>query len=175
MTTNPTDVVLYVRVSSREQAVEGFSIEAQRRFLLQHAAVANLRIVAEFNDEETAKTPGRSGFTAMMTYLRAHPLVRTVIVEKTDRLLRNWKDFITIDDAAIDVVFVKEGTTFGPNSHSSQRFLQSIKVGMARHYSENLSEEVKKGLHEKCRLDGAWPAKAHIGYINCGAPYGIDP
>lgn len=175
MTNSSESAIIYTRVSSREQAEEGYSIEAQRRHLLAHAVASNLQVVAEFNDEETAKTTGRAGFIAMMEYVRAHANVKWILVEKTDRLLRNWKDFITVDEAGVDVVFVKEGSTFGPNSHSSQRFLQSIKVGMARHYIENLSEEVKKGLHEKCRSDGAWPAKAPIGYRNCAAAYGIEP
>lgn len=175
MAENKVNAVLYVRVSSREQAIEGYSIEAQRRFLVQHAAAAGFQIVAEFSDEETAKTTGRPGFEALLAYIRSRSDVRTILVEKTDRLLRNFRDFITIDEAEIDVVFAKEGTTFGPNSHSSQRFLQTIKVGMARHYIENLSEEVKKGLHEKCRLDGAWPALAPLGYRNVSDAFGIAP
>ena len=35
---------------------------------------------------ETAKQTGRAGFGEMVAYLKAHPSVRVMLVEKTDRL-----------------------------------------------------------------------------------------
>ena len=52
-------VVLYARVSSREQEREGYSIPAQRRLLAEYACVHNFRIEHEFIDVESAKNPGR--------------------------------------------------------------------------------------------------------------------
>ena len=47
--------VLYARVSSTEQHVEGFSIEAQQELLRKYANGADIEIVQEFVDVETAK------------------------------------------------------------------------------------------------------------------------
>jgi hypothetical protein len=42
--------------------------------------------VADFSDDETAKTTGRTDFTRLVTYLKQHAKVRIILVEKTDRL-----------------------------------------------------------------------------------------
>ena len=54
-THQPTHVVLYVRVSSKDQEAEGFSIPAQVRLLREYAASKGFMIVREFEDVETAK------------------------------------------------------------------------------------------------------------------------
>ena len=89
--------VSYVRVSSKEQEKEGFSIPAQRKLLAEYADQNALEIVQEF---ETAKRAGRSAFNEMVETLRAtRPSASIILVEKTDRLYRNIKDWVTIADA----------------------------------------------------------------------------
>ena len=56
----------------------------------------------------------------MVVYLKAHPSVRVMLVEKTDRLYRNLKE----------------------------KFMHGIKVLMAKNYIDNLSEEARKGMQE---------------------------
>ena len=58
---------------------------------------------------ETAKQTGRVDFEEMVAYLRAHPAVRMLLVEKTDRLYRNLKDWVTIDELDTEIHFPKEG------------------------------------------------------------------
>src|SRR3954468_12103736 len=84
--------VLYVRVSSREQ-LEGYSVPAQSAHLHQYCGEKGIRVVAEFSADESAKKAGRVAFQKMIAFLKAHPEVRNLIVEKTDRLYRNWKDY----------------------------------------------------------------------------------
>jgi DNA invertase Pin-like site-specific DNA recombinase len=165
--------VLYLRVSSREQ-LEGYSIPAQRSYLHRYCDEKNIQIVAEFAADESAKKSGRIAFQKMLAFLRAHPDVRNLVVEKTDRLFRNWRDFVDLDEIGVITHYAKESSIIGPASHSSMRFMQAIKVGQARCYVENLSEEVKKGLDEKCKTDGAWPAKAPLFYVNSSIPAGIE-
>ena len=51
---------------------------------------------------------GRTAFGEMLRYLRRHPEVRILLVEKTDRLYRNLKDWATVDELGVEVHFVKE-------------------------------------------------------------------
>ena len=81
--------VLYARVSSREQEL-GYSIAAQQELLRRYGSERKLSI-EEFSDVESAKTIGRPGFAAMVSYLRKHSDCRVLLVEKTDRLYRNLK------------------------------------------------------------------------------------
>jgi len=39
---------------------------------------------------------------------------RTVLVEKTDRLYRNIRDYVTLDEIDIDIHFVKESCVLSP-------------------------------------------------------------
>jgi site-specific DNA recombinase len=168
----PTRVVLYVRVSSKDQEKEGFSIPSQLRLLREYAASHGFVIVQEFEDVETAKASGRARFTEMLTYLRRHQgTCRTVLVEKTDRLYRNFKDWTTLDDLGTTIHFVKEGRIIGPDSGSSDQLVHGINVLMARNYILNLGEEARKGMLEKAR-SGIYPSFAPVGYRNADGPDG---
>src|SRR5262245_60605063 len=101
--------VIYARVSSKEQEKEGFSIPAQLKLLKEYAAREGFLIVREYVDVETAKQAGRATFGEMVVYLKAHPAVRVMLAEKTDRLYRNLKDWVTLDELDVEMHFPKEG------------------------------------------------------------------
>ena len=105
---------------------------------------------------ETAKQTGRAAFGEMVAYLKAHPSVRVMLVEKTDRLYRNLKDWVTVDELDVEIHFPKEGVVLSRESRSSEKFMHGIKVLMAKNYIDNLSEEARKGMQEKAE-QGIWP------------------
>lgn len=157
--------VAYARVSSKEQEKEGFSIPAQLKLLSEYARAEGFDIVQEFIDVETAKAAGRTQFDAMVKFLGTRPDIAHLLVEKTDRLYRNFKDYVRLEDLNREVHLVKEHEVLGPASRSHTKFIHGIKVLMAKNYIDNLSEEVKKGQREKAE-QGGYPAKAPIGYRN---------
>jgi site-specific DNA recombinase len=163
--------VEYDRVSSKEQEREGFSISAQQRLIRKYAEDNALKIVQSYVDVETAKSPGRSEFQNMVVYLRAHPSVRHLLTEKTDRLLRNFKDFVILDDLDIALHLVKDNQIISRESRSTEKFIHGIKVLMAKNYIDNLREEAMKGMQEKAE-QGGWPSKAPLGYKNVVGPDG---
>jgi site-specific DNA recombinase len=164
--------VLYARVSSKDQEREGYSIPAQERLIRDYAIQRGLVIVETFVDVETAKRSGRTAFTAMLEYLKKHRATcRTILVEKTDRLYRNLKDWTTLDDLGATIHLVKEGRVIGPDSRSSDHLAHGINVLMARNYILNLGEETRKGMTEKARA-GIYPSYAPIGYRNVIGPNG---
>jgi site-specific DNA recombinase len=168
----PKQAVLRARVSSKEQEEEGFSLPAQIRPLQEYAARNGIVIVREFVDVESANTGGRAGFNEMVAYLKKHHTTcRTILVEKTDRLYRNIKDWATLDELGVTIHFVKENVVIGPESRSNDQFVHGIKVLMARNYSLNLGEETTKGMLEKARA-GIYPSFAPVGYRNTDGPAG---
>ena len=165
-------VVLYARVSSKDQEKEGFSIPAQLRLLRDYATSKGFVIAEEFTDVETAKASGRTNFNQMLLYLKKRQAVcRTILVEKTDRLYRNIKDYATIDEFDVEVHFVKENEIISRSSRSNEQFVHGIKVLMARNYSQNLGEETVKGMTEKA-CAGIYPSCAPVGYRNADGPCG---
>ena len=163
--------VIYARVSTRDQEREGFSIPAQLELLRSYAAANGHTVGKEFVDVETAKAAGRTGFGEMITFLKKNADCRTVLVEKTDRLYRNLRDWVTIDELGLEVHFVKENVVLSQDSRSHEKFMHGIKVLMAKNYIDNLSEETRKGMLEKAR-QGIWPSYAPLGYANVLGPDG---
>jgi site-specific DNA recombinase len=159
------EAVVYARVSSKEQEKEGFSIPAQLRLLHEYASQNRLIVSKEFVDVETAKQSGRTGFTDMLAYLKANTAIKTILVEKTDRLYRNIRDWVTLDELGLEIHFAKEGVILSRDSRSSEKFMHGIKVLMAKNHIDNLSEETRKGMTEKAE-QGIWPSNAPLGYLN---------
>ncbi|WP_051448299.1 recombinase family protein [Bradyrhizobium sp. WSM1417] len=163
--------VAYARVSTKEQDREGFSIDAQKKLLANYAQANGLVIAKEFVAIETAKLSGRTYFGQMILHLKKHPDIRAILVEKTDRLYRNVKDWVTLDEFDIEIHLVKEGLVLSRDSRSSEKFMHGIKVLMAKNYIDNLSEEARKGMQEKAE-QGLWPTIAPLGYRNVLGPDG---
>src|SRR5262245_18749855 len=164
----------YARVSSKDQEREGFSIPAQRKLLQLYARDRHLKIAREFDDVETAKQAGRSGFAEMIAFLKTTPSCRSILVEKTDRLYRNFRDYVTLEDLDVAIHFVKENTVVSPESRSADKLMHDIRLAMAKNYVDNLSEEVRKGLREKAD-QGHWPSVAPVGYVNNLQTHRIEP
>jgi site-specific DNA recombinase len=167
------DAVLYLRVSTKEQAkkggeAEGFSIPAQRDAGYRKAAVLNARIVEEFVDAgESARSADRPDLQRMLEYLAAHPNVKYVIVHKVDRLARN-----RVDDVEINVAIRAAGAqlvscTENIDETPSGMLLHGIMSSIAEFYSRNLATEVAKGMNQKVK-NGGTPSLAPLGYLNRG-------
>src|SRR5579884_1684059 len=157
--------VLYARVSSKDQAREGFSIPAQLKFLREYAQSHEFNVLREFVDVETAKTTGRKQFGEMVRFLRDQKTCRVVLVEKTDRLYRNFRDCVTLEDLGIEIHLPKEGQVISKDSKSQTKLMHGLQVVIARNYIENLREEVRKGMREKAS-QGIYPSRPPLGYCN---------
>src|SRR3954471_14695076 len=88
--------VLYARVSGPEQEL-GYSIPAQQELLRAYARDKGMSVEQEFVDVETAKEIGRPGFAAMIAHFKKHQGCGVLLVEKVDRLCRNFSDMAAIE------------------------------------------------------------------------------
>lgn len=163
---------LFCRVSSKEQEIEGYSLPAQRSLLTEYADKRGFEVKKTFSISESASgNSQRKTFKEMLTYLSKNN-IKVLIVEKTDRLTRNHKDAVAINewvekDPERQVHFVKENFILRRDSKSNEKFIWNIKVSVAEYYLDNLSEEVKKGQKEK--LHQGWlPTKPPLGYKTVG-------
>jgi site-specific DNA recombinase len=161
--------LIYARVSSRDQELEGYSIPAQLKLLQDYASKNNHSIIQEFTDVETAKKAGRREFSKMLSFVQENKNIKHILVEKTDRLLRNIADYALIDRlieySDLKIHLVKENNVLSRDSRSNEKFIFGIKALMAKNYIDNLSEEVRKGMTEKA-AQGTYPSCAPYGYIN---------
>lgn len=157
--------VIYARVSTVEQKEEGYSLDAQLALLKDYARSKGFVVLGEYTDADSGSRTGRSVFGQMLELLREAGPSCAIVCEKTDRLYRNFSDMVKVDELGVELHFVKENIVVGPNSRSSDKFMHSIKVCLAKHFSDNLREEVRKGMTEKAK-QGIYPSMAPIGYCN---------
>ena len=161
--------VIYARVSSKDQEIEGYSIPAQTKALQEYAAKKGYIIAKSFTDIETAKKTGRIQFNSMFEYLKSNKNIKHILVEKTDRLLRNIFDYASLENLMnqldIKIHLVKENAILARDSSSNEKLFFGIRALMAKNYVDNLSEEVRKGMSEKA-AQGIYPSWAPYGYAN---------
>lgn len=162
--------VIYLRVSSKEQAekggeAEGFSIPAQREGCKRKAVSLSAAVIEEFVERgESAKTADRPELQRMLAFVAEHR-VKYVIVHKVDRLARNRADDVAINmairQAGAELVSVSENIDQTP----SGLLLHGIMSSIAEFYSRNLANEVIKGTVQKAK-NGGTPGRAPTGYLN---------
>lgn len=161
------DAVLFCRVSSREQEETGYSLEAQEKSLKNYAQDKfNLVKIYKISESASGKQV-RKIFNEMLSYVK-RKRINIIICEKIDRLTRNLKDASTISDWIAkdpkrEVHFVKESFVVNQNTRAHENLVWDMKVAIARFYTNNLSEEVKKGHREKIE-QGHLPLKPRFGY-----------
>ena len=160
--------VAYARVSSKKQEDTGFSIPAQIELFKQYEDKAGIKIAKIFVENKTGGKVGRKVYNEMLAYIKQKN-IKDVLVEKTDRIYRNFKDYVVLDDLTqnFDLVIhlVKERVLLSKNSTSHEKLVHGFKVLLAKNYLDNLREEVMKGREEKIR-EGGYPHKAPVGYYN---------
>lgn len=169
----PKFAVSYLRVSTRGQAErgggadEGFSIPAQREANKKKALSMGAMVGKEFVDRGTsAKSADRPELQKMLEYVKENAdRVDYVIVHKVDRLARNRGDDIdimrTLRECGVQLVSASESIDDTP----AGMLLHGIMSSIAEFYSQNLANEVKKGLNEKVK-GGGTPSRAPLGYLN---------
>jgi DNA invertase Pin-like site-specific DNA recombinase len=161
----------YCRVSSKEQEETGYSLPAQEKLVREYAEKMGFELIKVFSISESASGKvQRKTFKEMMYFVKLHK-IPVIIVETTDRLTRNFKECIEIDDwinsnEENEVHLVKEGTILHKNANSNDWFMWRVKVSTAEYYVKRLSENVKKGQKEK--LEEGWLPYRKFGYKTIG-------
>jgi len=158
--------VTYLRVSTKEQAEEGYSIPAQaeacRRFIADHG----WELADEYIDRgESARTADRPQLQAMLARLADDPSIDYLVVHKLDRLARNLEDHAAVRAALRKAGVQLHSVTESLEDSASGKLVEGILASIAEFYSANLAQEIRKGMDQKA-AEGGWPARAPFGYRN---------
>lgn len=165
--------VLMARVSTREQSEEGYSLDSQRKLLEGYGSQKGFDIVHRFITPESASgRQERKQFNEMMEFLHDNPEITVLLAEKVDRATRNFRDAQKLDEwlnenEARQIHFVKQNLIIHKNAKSHEKFQWDIYLVLAKQYSNNLSEETKKGLNEKASQN-SYPGNTKRGYKTIG-------
>jgi len=167
-TEKQSNAVILARVSSKAQEDEGYSLDSQMKLLQGYCDTKELHVVKVFKITETAsKEQSRKIFHELLAYI-AHEDIYHLVVEKTDRFTRNFRDSVAIDewlerDARRRLHAVKENILLHKEAKSDVKFMWNIHVSVAKKYTDNLREESMKGWAEKL-AQGWMPAPPPPGY-----------
>ena len=159
--------VIYARYSSHAQREE--SIEQQVEACKEYAAANNLEVTKIYADKAiTGKTDKRPEFQKMIRHSEKRQF-QVVIAYKSNRIARNMLQALAYEDRlaklGIKVVYVKE--EFGDNA--AGRFALRTMMNVNQFYSENMAEDIKRGLY-----DNAMNCMVTNGHLPLGYKKGED-
>ncbi len=157
---------LYVRVSTEEQAREGFSINAQAEALTQYCSLYDIKIHNIYKDLGVSgkSMNKRKGLQDMLKDAKLG-LFNIVLVWKISRLSRSLKDLLLILDSfeKYHVDFVSYSEKLDTSTPVGRMTLQLL--GSIAEFERNtIVENVKLGLNEFARSGGK--AASVLGYDN---------
>jgi len=156
---------LYARKSTEDEDHQIMSIEAQLCELREFAQKEGLEIVEEITEAKSAKIPGREKFGEMIAKIEKADGVG-ILAWHPDRLARNSIDggrIIYLVD--IGKIVALHFPTFWFEPTPQGKFMLSVAFGQAKYYTDNLRENILRGIRQKIRR-GELSAKAPLGYFN---------
>lgn len=156
---------IYLRKSSESEERQELSIPGQERELRGLAERRHLQVVGDpLREERSAKEPGRPVFDEMVSRINAGR-ADGIICWKSDRLARNPVDggriIYDLGKQRIKALVTPDRTYTGT---AEDKLLLSINFGMATKYSDDLSDNVKRGNRDALTA-GHWPGMPKLGYL----------
>ncbi|MEK7647320.1 MAG: recombinase family protein [Patescibacteria group bacterium] len=156
---------IYCRKSSEDEERQVLSIEAQLTELREFAKQNNLFVTKEYYESKTAKEPGREVFNEMLGEIEKGT-AQGILAWNPDRLARNSIDggrvIYLVDTLKIQSL---KFPTFWFEATPQGKFMLSVAFGQAKYYTDNLRENILRGIRQKIRR-GELSAKAPLGYFN---------
>jgi len=157
---------IYTRVSTEDQAKEGFSLDAQLDKLRSYCKARDWDVAGEYIDD------GYSG-----RYIRRRPAYKKMMEEmdkwdnllviKMDRIHRNSKNFmLMMEDLKKNEKEFVSMTESLDTSTAMGRFVMDIIQRIAQLESEQIGERVYIGMEQKAKING--------GMLGFNIPYGYD-
>jgi site-specific DNA recombinase len=167
--------VIYIRVSTDEQASQAHNLPTQTHKVEERCKRDGLPVLKTFTDAESARTTDRKQFQAMLDYCRKHQgKVTHVVFADLSRLARNVADqsvtLTTLQRLGITPVSCDERIEDSAAGKLSVNLLGVVN----QFYSDSLSERIKYRMSAGVQA-GRWLWQAPIGYVNAKEGLRVDP
>ncbi|MEG0826407.1 MAG: recombinase family protein [Bacilli bacterium] len=158
---------VYLRVSTEDQAKEGFSIAAQKEKLTKYVEVNDWKLYDYFIDDGISgkNIKDRPELTKLIELVKKKE-INNVLIYKLDRLTRSVKDLINLIELfeQYDCNFSSVTEKLDTSNAVGRMFIKIIGI-FAEFERENLAERVSFGYEEKTRQGN---------YTNTNGVYGYD-
>jgi predicted site-specific integrase-resolvase len=150
MDAEPLRAAIYTRVSTEDQAKEGFSLDAQLDKLRSYCKARDWDIGGEYIDDGySGRNVKRPEYSRMMEEMDKWDLL---LVIKMDRIHRNSKNFMLMMEylSKKEKEFASMSESFD-TSTAMGRFVMNIVQGIAQLESEQIGERVYIGMEQKAK------------------------
>jgi site-specific DNA recombinase len=156
--------IAYCRVSTEEQAEEGFSIEGQADRLRQYAQLRGLgHVTLVIDPGQSGKDLARPGLKEVLRAVNAGHAAH-VLVWRLDRLSRNLADLLSLAElfGEHDVALHSVSEQLDLSSAAGRMFYNVLGT-FAQYFREQLAENVRLG-NERARREGRYLNRPKLGY-----------
>ncbi len=157
--------IIYTRVSTKDQADHGYSLESQKKDCSRFAENHGYEIEKIFVERgESAKTQDRTELQKILQHTAKNKgKIQALIVWKLDRFSRNVEDYVQLK-----VLFSKLGirilsVTENNESTADGELMRNIHSVLAQYENDIKKERTVKGMQEKLR-QGLWCWRPPVGY-----------
>jgi len=159
--------IIYCRVSTKEQADKGYSLEAQQRECIKFSLNNDYEVDKVFIERgESAKTQDRTQLTKMIEYsVRNKKKLTALIIWKLDRLARNLSDQNELVKNFSRVNIRVLSATENNEDNSTGNLMRNIIGSFAQYENDLKSERTINGMKQAVK-EGRWCWPAPIGYSN---------
>lgn len=158
-------MAIYVRVSTEEQATEGYSISAQLQTLRQYTNLHGWEIVEEYVDEGISgkNIKDRPAMRKLVEDVEKDKF-QALLVWKISRLSRNMLDTLKLLDKFeyYNVKFISYSENFDTGTPIGRLVVQ-LMASIAEMERNTLSENVKLGMKQRA-MEGLWNGGVVFGY-----------
>lgn len=161
--------IYIARVSTEEQKEANNSLPAQMARMKKYGQNNEFELLKEFSFDESAYKSQRNDFDNILDYVLKKKEKIAVCFDKVDRLSRNIFDkrvSMLYEKALKDEVelhFVSDGQVINSQLSAVEKFNFSISLGLAKYYSDAISDNVKRAQEQMLRM-GTYPARPPYGY-----------
>lgn len=159
--------ILYIRVSTDEQADRGYSLKHQEERLRSYCQFQNIEIVALYKDDHSAKTFERPAFQQLLSFLKKNrKSANLLLFTKWDRFSRNAADAYaminTLNGHAVEPQAVEQPLDLN---------IPENKIMLAFYLAAPEVENDRRALNvtvgmRRAKKEGRWMATAPKGYTN---------
>jgi site-specific DNA recombinase len=167
MENSKTNVVIYCRVSTDEQAQKGFSLDYQEESLKRYCDSRNYNIVKVYREDHSAKNFNRPEWSKLKTYVKSNKKeIHKVLFAKWDRFSRNVEQALTVlrefDSIGVELNATEQ---YLDTSNSDNKMVLAIYLTAGEVERDKISSRTIAGTYQAKR-DGYFAGKAPFGYDN---------
>ncbi|WP_343523836.1 recombinase family protein [Pedobacter sp.] len=161
-----TTAILYIRVSTDEQALKGYSLHVQEERLQRFCVANNIVVLKVVKEDHSARTFDRPAWKNFIREVKRpkKPSPCLILFTKWDRFSRNIADSYymirLLKDLQIEPQAIEQPLDL---SVPENKILLAVYIATSEVENDRRSLNVRQGIH-KARQDGKWTSRVPLGY-----------